>query len=220
MSRGGADSQRSERGRAERTAPLRSGPPFIGLTGGIGAGKSTALAALGRLGAWTISADAVVHELYRDSDALRAALVSRWGEQIMSGGSIDRDVVAAHVFAEPGERHWLEQQIWPLVGERIARFRREGEAATPRPRALVVETPLLFEAGMESAYDATIAIVADEPLRAGRAAARGHVAVDERAARQLSQAEKAQRATFVVRNDAGEAELEAELSAVLARLGC
>ena len=220
MSRGDADRQRSEGGRAESTALRRSAPPFIGLTGGIGAGKSTALAALERLGARTVSADAVVHELYRDSAVLRGALTGRWGQEIAPGGSVDRDLVAARVFADPAERHWLEQQIWPLVGERIARFRSEGEAMTPPPRALVVETPLLFEAGMEGAYDATIAVVAGEELRAGRAAARGHVAVDERAARQLSQAEKAGRATFVVRNDGSEAELERELSAVLAKLRC
>ena len=71
----------------------------------------------------------------------------------------------------------------------------------PPPPAAVVETPLLFEAGMDGAYDATIAVVADEALRAARAQARGHEAVDERAARQLSQDEKAARATYVVRND-------------------
>ena len=74
--------------------------------------------------------------------------------------------------------------------------------------AAVVETPLLFEAGLEEAYDATIAVVADEDVRAERAAARGHAAVDERAARQLPQEEKARRATFVVRNDGTSSELE------------
>ncbi len=85
----------------------------------------------------------------------------------------------------------------------------------PRPRAGVVETPLLFEAGLQDAYDATIAIVVDEDVRAARAAARGHRAVDERAARQLSQQEKAQRATYVVLNDSGIEELEAKLSSIL-----
>ena len=61
----------------------------------------------------------------------------------------------------------------------------------PAPRALVVETPLLFEAGLEGNYDATIAVVADEAVRAERARARGHEALDERTARQLTQAEKA-----------------------------
>ena len=78
---------------------------------------------------------------------------------------------------------------------------RGGARRDPPPRAAVVETPLLFEAGMEGAYDATIAVVADEDVRAERAGARGHAAVDERAARQLPQDEKADRATFAVAND-------------------
>ena len=88
----------------------------------------------------------------------------------------------------------------------------------PAPRALVVEVPLLFEGGSESSYDVTIAIVADDRVRAGRAAARGHEAVDERTARQLSQQEKAQRATYAVENSGSIAELEAKLSSVLGKL--
>jgi dephospho-CoA kinase len=79
--------------------------------------------------------------------------------------------------------------------------------------------PLLFEAGLQGIYDATIAIVSDERVREQRAAARGHALVDERAARQLSQEQKAQRATFVVRNDGSEQELQSALSAVLDKLG-
>jgi dephospho-CoA kinase len=82
----------------------------------------------------------------------------------------------------------------------------------------VVEVPLLFEAGMDAIYDATIAVLADEQVRAQRAAARGHAVVDERAARQLTQDEKAARATYVVRNDGSEEDLERELSGVLAKL--
>ncbi len=73
--------------------------------------------------------------------------------------------------------------------------------------------PLLFEAGMEEMYDATIAVVASEELREERAAGRGHALADERAARQLSQEEKARRASYVVHNDGSEEELERELSA-------
>jgi dephospho-CoA kinase len=90
---------------------------------------------------------------------------------------------------------------------------------TPAPRAAVVEVPLLFEAGLQEAYDATIAVIADEDLRSARAARRGHALVDERLARQLSQLEKSELATFVVRNDGGEEDLERELSAVLDKLG-
>jgi dephospho-CoA kinase len=192
-------------------------PPFVGLTGGIGAGKSEALAALERLGAATISADSVVHELYENPE-VRAAVVARWGDDIAPDGHVDRTRVARRAFADEAERAWLEGMIWPKVGERIAEWRAIEAQREPPPRALVVETPLLFEAGLESAYDATIAIVADEDIRTERAAARGHEAVDERAARQLTQDEKARRATFAVANSGTLEELERELSAVLEKL--
>ena len=194
------------------------GVPFVGLTGGLGAGKSTALAALERLGAATISTDAVVHELYRSPDVV-AAVVGRWGDGVAPGGVVDRAAIAERVFSDPGERAWLEQLIWPLVGRRVAEWREEIARRTPPPVAGVVETPLLFEAGLEGAYDATIAVVAPEEVRARRAAARGHAAVDERAARQLPQEEKARRATFVVVNDGTEEDLARKLSDVLAKLG-
>lgn len=196
--------------------------PFVGLTGGMGAGKSTALAALERLGAATISSDAVVHELWAGDEQLREAVLERWGPEVAPGGTIDRSAVAERAFATPEDRAWLEGLLWPLVGARVAAWLGEARADPPpggsRPRAAVVEVPLLFESGQQAIYDATIAVVSDEELRRERAAARGHASVDERAARQLSQEEKAQLATFVVRNDGTPQELEQELSAVLDKL--
>jgi dephospho-CoA kinase len=191
--------------------------PFIGLTGGIGAGKSTALDALERLGAAVLSTDAVVHELYA-SDEVRDAVVERFGPEVAPDGVVDRGALASRAFEAPEQRAWLEGYLWPQVGVRMAAWRAELERQTPAPAAAVVEVPLLFESGMEAAFDATIAIVADEALRSDRAAARGHEAVDERAKRQLSQAEKADRATYVVLNDGSPAELERKLSAVLDKL--
>jgi len=191
--------------------------PFVGLTGGLGAGKSTALEALGRLGAATLSTDAVVHELYATPE-LRDAVVARWGDGVAPDGAVDRAAVARHAFATAQEHAWLEAQIWPLVAARIAAWREEVAAREPPPPAAVVETPLLFEAGMEGLYDATVAVIADEAVRARRAAARGHVGVDNRAARQLPQEEKARRATYTVHNGGTVKELEGELSDVLASL--
>ena len=170
--------------------------PFVGLTGGLGAGKSTALAALSELGAAVISSDAVVHELYAGPE-LRAAVVERFGEEVAPGGAVDRTALAERAFATPEDRAWLEQLVWPMVGARVAAWLERVRAQDPPPRAAVVEVPLLFEAGLENAYDATIAVVADERLRSESAAGRGHAVVDERAARQLTQHEKAERATFV-----------------------
>ncbi|MCW3033029.1 MAG: coaE [Solirubrobacterales bacterium] len=191
--------------------------PFVGLTGGLGAGKSTALQALQRLGAETISSDAIVHDLYAGQQ-LREAVVGRWGPEVAPDGVVDRAAVAQHAFAGDQERRWLEQQIWPLVGAQVAVWLEQVRAREPSPAAAVVEVPLLFEAGLEGIYDATIAVLAAEDVRARRAAARGHEAVGERDARQLSQEEKARRATYVVRNDGTVEQLEAQLSAVLAKL--
>jgi dephospho-CoA kinase len=197
--------------------------PFVGLTGGMGSGKSTALAALERLGATVLSSDAVVHELYASNEQLREAVVERWGPDVAPGGTVDRAAVAERAFASAEERSWLEGIVWPLVGVRVTAWLQEARAeptdGAARPRAAIVEVPLLFEAGLQEMYDATIAVVSDEGVRQGRAAVRGHVLVDERAARQLSQDEKAQRATYVVHNDGSEQELERALSGVLDKLG-
>jgi dephospho-CoA kinase len=197
---------------------VRNPAPLLGLTGGLGAGKSTALEALSRLGAEVLSSDAVVHELY-EGDELREAVVARFGPQVAPDGVVDRSAVARRAFASPEDRAWLEGLVWPLVGVRVASWVERVRAQRPAPRAVVVEVPLLFEAGMQGLYDATIAVVSEEGLRRARAAARGHALLDERTARQLSQEEKAGRATFVVRNDGTEEDLERELSAVLEKLG-
>jgi dephospho-CoA kinase len=193
-------------------------PPFVALTGGIGAGKSTALAALEHLGALVISSDAVVHELYA-SAAIRDAVCERFGADVAPDGVVDRAALAARVFASDADRIWLEQLLWPAVHQRIADWRELSVRIDPPPRVLVVEVPLLFEAGSDRMYDATIAIIADEAVREERARERGHQALAQREARQLTQQEKAARSTFVVVNDGSVEELEAKLSAILAILG-
>ena len=194
-----------------------AGVPFVGLTGGLGSGKSEALRALGELGAATLSTDAVVHDLL-GSDELRELVVERLGEDVAPGGRLDRSLMAERVFGDDEARKWLEGELWPRVGRRVADWKQEVDALDPPPRAAVVEVPLLFESGMDAAFDSTIAVVVDEDLRAERAGARGHASVAERTGRQLSQEEKAQRADFEVRNDGTLDELRERLSRVLARL--
>jgi dephospho-CoA kinase len=133
-------------------------------------------------------------------------------------GKVDRAALARVAFATPEDRHWLEELLWPRVGARMAEWRHDLDQADQAPRAAVVEVPLLFESGMEGAFDATIAVVADERVRSERAQARGHEALDERGARQLSQQEKSDRATYVVMNDGTVDELESKLSAILEML--
>jgi dephospho-CoA kinase len=187
--------------------------PFVGLTGGLGAGKSEALKLLGDLGAATLSTDAVVHELL-EGDDLRDTFVARLGAGVAPNGHLDRGRIAERVFGDEEATAWLEGTLWPLVGERVAEWR----ASVPVDQVAVVEVPLLFESGMEPVFDQTIAVVAEEATREERAGARGHAAVAERAGRQLSQAEKAQKADFTVRNDGSLDELKQTLSRVLAKL--
>jgi dephospho-CoA kinase len=188
--------------------------PFVGLTGGIAAGKSEALRALERAGAATLSSDDVVRELLTTGE-IRDALIERFGDEVAPDGEVDRSAVADVVFSDPEQREWLEGLLWPRVGQRIVEWREQLEHAEPRPRAAVVEVPLLFESGMEKAFDHTIAVVADESVRSERAGARGHARVDERTSRQLSQEEKAQRADVVVRNDGTLDDLQRALSSAL-----
>jgi dephospho-CoA kinase len=164
-----------------------------------------------------LSTDSVVHELYDDPE-VREEVIARFGASVAPGGVVDRPAVARAAFASSEDRAWLEGLLWPRVGERIARWREQLEPGPSAPRAAVVEVPLLFESGMGEAFDATIAVIADEHVRVKRARARGHAALAERGARQLTQQEKAQRATYVVVNDGTVAELEQKLSAILAML--
>lgn len=190
-------------------------PLTIGLTGGIAAGKSEALAAFERLGAVTISSDAVVHELL-ETEPLLPRLVERWGGDVAPEGRVDRDRIGSIVFADPDELKWLEGQIHPLVGERIGAWLVSLPAEAT---VAVVEVPLLFESGMEEVFDTTLAVVASDETRHARAVDRGHALVDEREARQLAQGEKATRAEHVVENDGSIEDLERELSTLVEKLG-
>jgi dephospho-CoA kinase len=187
---------------------------FIGLTGAIAAGKSEALAALSRLGAATLSSDAVVHDLL-SSERVRDLLVGRWGQTVAPDGEVDRARVSEIVFERPEELEWLEATLHPLVGEEIAAW---GAALPGDRKVAVVEVPLLFETDLDGAFEATIAVVADDELRAERAGARGTLDLESRSQRQLSQEEKAARATYVVANDGSVEDLEAKLAELLAEL--
>ena len=192
----------------------RPRPPLIGLTGAIGAGKSETLAALTRLGAATLSTDAIVHELL-GTPGVREQLVARWGAEVAPDGVVDRTRVGTIVFERPDELLWLESLLHPLVGRRIGDW---VVGLTPDTPLAVVEVPLLFESHMESVFDATLCVVAPDEVRAERARARGTDLLAERSGRQLSQEEKAARATFVVSNDGSVAELEANLAELWPRL--
>jgi dephospho-CoA kinase len=181
---------------------------FIGLTGGVAAGKSTALAALAAAGIPTLSSDEVVHKVYEDQGVIDLVR-GRLGDDVVVDGAIDRDAVASEIFVEPELRTWLEQLIWPRVGLKIFEFRNQHEALADPPPATVVEVPLLFEAGMDQGFDRTIVVIVDDELRKQRAAERSGEELEARDARQMPQEEKAARADVVVVND-GDTELLAQ----------
>jgi dephospho-CoA kinase len=194
------------------TAP--TGPVLIGLSGAIASGKSATLDALGRLGAATLSTDAVTHELLDEPQVLER-LTERWGPEVGPGGRVDRGRVGEIVFADRDELRWLESVLHPLVGERVLAWRQELDG---RAELAVVEVPLLFEAEMERFFDATLVVVAGDERRARWASERGTPDFEERSARQLTEKEKAARATFVVANHGDLDQLEESLRELWPRL--
>jgi dephospho-CoA kinase len=146
------------------------------------------------------------------------AVLERWGPDVAPDGVVDRAAIARRAFADEEERRWLEGLLWPRVGDRMIAWRDAEASREPPPPALVVEVPLLFEAGMEGAFETTVAVVADEEVRARRAGERGHEVIDERSARQLTQDEKAELADHVVANSGTIEDLEQTLSELLEKL--
>jgi dephospho-CoA kinase len=193
-----------------------AGPPVpvVGLTGGVAAGKSEALAVFHQLGAVTISSDQVVHDLLTAPEVAER-LAERWGQEVAPGGEVDRARVGAIVFEEPRELRWLESILHPLVGERVAGWRAELPDDAP---LAVVEVPLLFETEMQAAFDATVAIVADDATRLTRSGDRGTELFEQRSARQLTQEEKAARADHVVQNDGSREDLKRTIERLIPQL--
>jgi dephospho-CoA kinase len=186
---------------------------LLGLTGGIGAGKSTALAAFEQLGCPTLSSDEIVRALYREP-AVRAAVVGRFGPGVLGDdGEVARPVLAARVFTDETARRWLEQLLHPLVAAELERWRREQEALLPGV-LLVHEVPLLYEAGLADRYDGVVLITAPDEVRRARVPQ----GFDERAAAQLPEAHKVVRADYVYVNDGTPAELERWVADLVARL--
>jgi dephospho-CoA kinase len=187
---------------------------FLGLTGGIGAGKSEALAAFERHGAAILSTDKVAHDIL-DDEQVRAALIERWGEQIAPDGVVDRDRVGEIVFGDRDELAWLESVSHPRVGAHVLEWRQSlGQDID----VAVVEVPLLFEAAMEDAFDATVAVVAEDEIRDARLRERGQAGLEGREQRQLDQAEKERRADHVIRNDGSLQELDKQVNELMDQL--
>jgi len=186
----------------------------IGLTGGMGAGKTAAAVAFGHQGFRILSADRLAHEVLMRPEVLRK-IQERWGDEVITeNGLPDRELIADRVFCEPEELHWLEAIIHPVI-------RAEWKAAiADRKQDWLVEVPLLFEKGWESDFDLTVAITCTPELQNKRLVARGWTAaqIAARIAAQMPMAEKAKRADYVLVNDGSIEALEAQVVALVARL--
>jgi dephospho-CoA kinase len=192
----------------------------LGVTGGVGSGKSTVASLLARRGARILDADAIVHDLYRPGP-LAERLAARFGAGVLTPeGAVNRPRLGAVVFADPAARRALEEIVHPAVRARITseidRLRREGF-----PGIVVVDAALLVETAHPYPLDALLVVVADRAVRLARLETRG-LARDEAERRMEAQADddaKRARADVVVVNDGSIADLDAALDEALTALG-
>jgi dephospho-CoA kinase len=191
-------------------------PPIaVAITGGIGAGKSEALAAFARQGAATISSDEIVHRLLREDDEVRHALLERFGDRVLDGrGEIDRGAIAEIVFADREALDWLEGLLHPVVVREYMEWRRELAAQDDPPALCVTEVPLLYEVGGQERFDAVVVITVPSDLRASRT----EVAAEEREPRLLPDSLKVTQADYSYVNDGSLEQLDAFVEGVAREL--
>jgi dephospho-CoA kinase len=189
-----------------------SRPLAVAITGGIGAGKSEALAAFARHGAATVSSDQIVHRLLREDADVHKAMVERFGEGILDqANQIDRRAVADIVFPDPEALDWLEGLLHPVVVREYLEWREQlGRLPNP-PAVSVTEVPLLYEVGGQERFDAVVVVTAPAEVRA----ARSRVPSELREPRLIPDEEKAAIADYVYVNDGSLEELDAFVAGVM-----
>ena len=150
----------------------------IGLTGGIGSGKSTVSALLAAHGAVIVDADRIAREVVEPGTPGLERIIEAFGDGVLEAdGSLDRAALAAVVFADPDARRQLDGIVHPLVRARA----REMAAAAPPDAVVVHDVPLLVETGQASSYDLVLVVEADPATRVSRLVQRGLTAEDARA---------------------------------------
>lgn len=176
------------------------GPVTVAVTGPFACGKSTFVGLLGDLGAETVSADQIVHDLLAHDPETVSRIVERFGEEVRAEVGVDRRALGRRVFGRAEDLRDLENILHPLVRSEIDEWISDSEAPV-----FVAEIPLLFEGEGSDRFDFTVAVTAPEERRRSWSEGRG-VSNEQRLAiegRQLSGEEKARRADLVVENDAG-----------------
>lgn len=210
------------RAACERRAPTGGAPArpvVLGLAGGIGAGKSAVARELERRGALVIDSDRESRQAL-DRPEVRGALVEWWGPDILdTSGRVDRSKVGAIVFADPEQRRRLEALVHPIV--RHSRAELVAQAGQKGTRLIVVDAPLLFEAGVDRECDKVVFVDAPRQLRIERVRARGwdEAELTRREKAQLPLEEKRARADATITNDSDEATLARRVGETLTLLG-
>jgi dephospho-CoA kinase len=190
-------------------------PLAVAITGGIGAGKSTALDSFRRHGAATVSSDEIVHHLLATDPEVKQALVERLGEEILGeDGAPDRERIAFRVFRDREALEFLEKLLHPLVSREYMEWREQLAKLPSPPQVCVTEVPLLYEVGAEERFDKVVVVTAPRKLREAR---RGG-AVDDRESRLIPDREKVARADFSYVNTGTPDELDAWVAEVMATL--
>lgn len=197
------------------------GVKTIGLTGGIGSGKTTVAALLEACGATVIHADTVGHETYRPQTPGWQRIVAAFGAEVLAAdGSIDRKKLGAHVFAEPQALTRLNAIVHPLIFEEVRR-RLEAYRAAGRSQPVVFEAAVLIEANWLPLVDEVWLVVAGRDAVIDRLARQRQLAapeVAERIAAQISDDERRRYADVVVRNTGSLDELRAQVRVLWARV--
>ncbi|GHF45830.1 dephospho-CoA kinase [Deinococcus metalli] len=195
-------------------APLRR----LGLTGSIGAGKSTVAALLRARGLTVLDADEQARHVTQEPETLRA--IGNEFPGTVTGGVLDRAALAAAAFRDPQRTAALNAIVHPRVRARMAAL--EAQAAARGEPWVVQDVPLLFEGGLDEQMDAVLVVDAPLEERVARVMARSGLSREDvlaRDARQLGAAEKRQRATVVIENAGPPDELGARVDAALHVLG-
>lgn len=193
----------------------------IGLTGGMGAGKSTVARMLEDHGAHVIDADAVAREVVRPGEPALAAIVDAFGDEVLrEDGALDRAALAAVVFADEDRRRDLEAVTHPAIRDRIDERLAVHERAAD-DRIVVLDHPLLVETGLASSLPVVVVVTAPLDTRVERLAEGRGIDREDARARIATQADDAQRlahADHVVVNDGDEEDLAAAVAALWGRL--
>lgn len=185
----------------------------VGLTGGIGAGKSEVARLLAERGALVIDADALAREALAPGSAGLADVVEAFGPQVLAAdGSLDRAAVARLVFADDAARARLEEIVHPFVEQRS----RELIAAAPAGSVVVYDVPLLVEKGLQGDFDLVVVVLAGEATRLERLRQRGMAEDDARArmARQATDEGRRGVADLVIVNDGDREQLAGQVDRV------